>query len=295
MPVETVAIISPGDMGHAVGRLLRENGLRVITCLAGRSARTRGLSQQAGIADVPNLEELVEQADILLSITVSEAVPALCQEIAGVLQRTGADLLFAECNAIAPQLSRRMDKLITGAGGRYVDASIIGGPPKDGHCPRFYASGVNAAELQQLEPYGLDVRIIGPDVGQASGFKMCYAALTKGSAALQAQLLMAAEIMGLSKPLQEEFENSEPTAWKRIEGFIPALPARSRRWVSEMQEIEATFAGLGLTPLLFQGVTEMYRLMGSSPLGEETPETRDLARTWDQTVRRLVEHLQGEG
>ena len=294
MTLETVAIISPGDMGHAVGRLLRENGLRITTCLAGRSARTRGLSQQAGIIDVPALDELVRQADILLSITVSEAVPDLCREVADVLQRTGADLLFAECNAIAPQLSQRMDKLITGAGGRYVDASIIGGPPKDGHCPRFYASGSNAADLQQLAAYGLDVRILGSEVGQASGIKMCYAALTKGSAALQAQLLMAAEIMGLSEPLQEEFERSEPAAWKRMEGFIPALPARSRRWVSEMQEIEAAFSGLGLTPLLFQGVAEMYRLVGSSPLGEETPETRDLARTWDQTVRRLVEHLQGE-
>ena len=295
MPVETVAIISPGDMGHAVGRLLRENGLRVITCLAGRSPRTRGLSQQAGIADVPTLEDLVQQAEILLSITVSEAVPGLCKEIADVLRHTGADLLFAECNAIAPQLSRDMEKIITGAGGRYVDASIIGGPPKDGHCPRFYASGDNAAELQQLAAYGLDVRVIGPEVGQASGIKMCYAALTKGSAALQAQLLMAAEIMGLSKPLQEEFEYSEPAAWKRMEGFIPALPARSRRWVSEMQEIEAAFGGLGLTPHIFQGVAEMYRLIGSSPFGEETPETRDLSRTCNETVRRLVEHLQGMG
>ena len=80
MTLETVAIISPGDMGHAVGRLLRENGLRITTCLAGRSARTRGLSQQAGIIDVPALDELVRQADILLSITVSEAVPDLCRE-----------------------------------------------------------------------------------------------------------------------------------------------------------------------------------------------------------------------
>ena len=39
MAIETVAILSPGDMGHAVGQLLRENELRVVTCLAGRSQR----------------------------------------------------------------------------------------------------------------------------------------------------------------------------------------------------------------------------------------------------------------
>ena len=39
----TIAIISPGDMGHAVGALLRQAGLRVITQLDGRSGRTRAL------------------------------------------------------------------------------------------------------------------------------------------------------------------------------------------------------------------------------------------------------------
>ena len=40
----TIAIVSPGDMGHAVGAVLREAGLRVITQLDARSERTRVLS-----------------------------------------------------------------------------------------------------------------------------------------------------------------------------------------------------------------------------------------------------------
>jgi hypothetical protein len=34
MNIGTVAILSPGDMGHAVGQRLRENELDVITCHA---------------------------------------------------------------------------------------------------------------------------------------------------------------------------------------------------------------------------------------------------------------------
>ena len=214
MTIETIAILSPGDMGHAVGRLLREHELRVVTCLAGRSARTRALSENAGIIDVPSLEELVAQSDVLLSITVSEAVPHLCQEVAAAISATSADLLFAECNAIAPQQSRRMESLITGSGGRYVDASIIGGPPKDGSGPRVYASGSNAVELEQLRNFGLDVRAVGPETGQASGIKMCYAAMTKGSAGLFTQLLMAAEMMGLpEQPAQRLSTNGGLGAW----------------------------------------------------------------------------------
>ena len=292
MPVETVAILSPGDMGHAVGRLLREHELRVLTCLAGRSARTRHLSEQAGIIDLPTMEETVEQSDIVLSITVSEAVPDLCREVADAIQSTRTDVLFAECNAIAPDLARRMEPLITGAGGRFVDASIIGGPPRNGSSPRFYASGPHAAELAQLRDFGLDVRTIGPEVGQASGIKMCYAAMTKGTAALYTELLMAAGMMGLSEHLLEEFRNGQTAVLQRMEGWVPGLPAKSRRWVSEMQEIEATFDNLGLTPRIFQGVADMYRLIGSTPLGEETPETKDQNRTLQQTIDQLVQNME---
>ena len=292
MPVDTVAILSPGDMGHAVGRLLREHELRVVTCLSGRSARTRQLSEQAGITELPTMEETVKQADIVLSITVSEAVPALCREVAEAIKGTQADVLFAECNAIAPDLARRMESLIVGAGGRFVDASIIGGTPKNGSSPRFYASGRHASELEQLREFGLDVRLIGPEVGQASGIKMCYAAMTKGTAALYTELLMAAGMLGLSEHLLEEFRNGQTDVVQRMEDWVPGLPAKSQRWVSEMQEIEATFSGLGLTPRIFQGVADMYRLVGNTSLGEERPETRDLNRTLQQTIDLLVQSLE---
>ncbi|PKB66156.1 MAG: 6-phosphogluconate dehydrogenase [SAR202 cluster bacterium Io17-Chloro-G4] len=289
--LETIAILSPGDMGHAVGRLLREHEVRVLTCLYGRSPRTKMLSEQAGITDVPTMKELVEQSDLILSITVSEAVPQLCQEVADAIAATRTKLLFAECNAISPQLSREMESLISATGSRYVDASIIGGPPRNGSSPRFYASGSHAAEMEGLKERGLDVRVIGPDTGQASGIKMCYAAMTKGTAALFTELLMAAEMLGLSKDLLAEFQSSQPAVHQRMEGWLPGLPAKANRWVSEMQEIEATFDGLGLTPLIFQGVADMYRLVGSTSMGEETPENRDENRSLGETIQQLAAHM----
>ncbi len=290
-PINTIAILSPGDMGHAVGRLLREHEVKVLTCLEGRSPRTRSLSEQAGIIDVPTMEELVVQSDLILSITVSEAVPRLCQQVADAVAATGTSLLFAECNAIAPQLSQRMESVINATGNRYVDASIIGCPPRNGSSPRFYVSGPHAKEMEGLIDRGLDVRVIGPDTGQASGIKMCYAAMTKGSAALFTELLMAAEMMGLSKELLAEFQSSQPAFHQRMEGWLPGLPAKANRWVSEMQEIEATFDGLGLTPLIFQGVADMYRLVGGTPLGAETPENRDESRTLGDTIQRLAGYM----
>ena len=49
MRFATIAVIAPGDMGHAVGRTLGEHGHRIVTALDGRSApsRTRAISTGA--------------------------------------------------------------------------------------------------------------------------------------------------------------------------------------------------------------------------------------------------------
>lgn len=291
MDIGTVAILSPGDMGHAVGRRLRENELDVITCLAGRSERTRSLADKAGIRDVATMEELVEESDLVMSMTVSAAVPGLCRQVADAMTATGADTLFAECNAIAPQLARELEPVITEAGGRYVDASIIGGPPRPGYSPHFYASGAHAAEFAQLNDFGLTVLKLDGETGQASGIKMCYAAMTKGSWALYSQLLMAAELMGLTEPLLAEFQSGQESVLQRMERSLPTVPPRARRWVSEMEEIRDTFAQLGMTPHIFEGVADMYRFIGDTPLGEETPESRDRDRTFTETIRQLAEQI----
>jgi len=292
MATETVAILSPGDMGHAVGQLLREHELKVVTCLTGRSQRTKDLAELAGIADVPDLNDMVAQSQIILSISVSEMVPSICQQVADAIKATNANVLFAECNAISPQLSRQMEPIITEAGGRYIDASIVGGPPLNGSSPRFYASGDNTAEFEGLANFGLDVRTAGTEVGQASGIKMCYAAMTKGSSALYSELLMAAEMMGLSDFVKAEFQSSQPAVLQRMERGLPGVPAKARRWVSEMEEIKDTFEHLGLTPHLFQGVADMYRMIGSTSMGDETPQTRDGDRSLEETIRLMAEWVQ---
>jgi 3-hydroxyisobutyrate dehydrogenase-like beta-hydroxyacid dehydrogenase len=264
----------------------------VLTCLAGRSKRTRELSDHAGITDVPNLNELVEQSDVLMSVTVSEAVPGLCREIADAVKATGTDLLFAECNAIAPELSKKMGGALQGVGARYVDASIIGGPPRNGSSPRVYVSGDNATEFEQLRDFGLDVRNLGPQLGRASGIKMCYAAMTKGTTALHAELLIAAEKLGLTKELMAEFSGSQPAVVSRMEGWMPTMPAKSRRWVSEMEEIEKTFSDLGMTPNIFKGVADIYRMIGATSLGDENPESRDKDRDLAETIRIIAEAVE---
>ena len=292
MTVKIVAILSPGDMGHAIGRALGEHGLNVITCLAGRSERTRNLAQQGNIRNVPSLEDMVSEANLILSILVPSEAVSLAQQVAEALRATGANTFFADCNAVSPQTTSTMNDLITGEGGRYIDGSIIGGPPaKNSPRTRLYVSGAHSDIMSELDCDGIAVRSLGGDIGPASGIKMCYAALTKGTWALHLALLSAAEAMGLSDELAAEFKSSQSETYRRMEGGLPSLPSKAFRWVGEMEEIAATFEHVGVTPFFHQGAAEMYRLLSETPFARETPETIDESRTLKETISVIAEHL----
>ena len=282
--MKTVAILSPGDMGHAVGRALGDHGLNVITCLEGRSDRTRKLAREGGFRDVPTLGEMVSQADLVLSILVPAEATGVAARVAEAIKSAGSGTPFADCNAVSPQSAHVMHDIVTGAGGRFIDASIIGGPPGRGAAPRFYASGPDAAPMAELDGKGIVVRTMGDEIGRASAIKMCYAAGTKGTSALHAALLTAAEALGVSAELEAEMRSSQPDAYERMEGQIPRLPIPAYRWIGEMEEIAATFDHVGVTPGFHQGAADIFRLFSQTPFADESPETMDSDRTLAETI-----------
>ena len=292
MSVHTVAILSPGDMGSGVGFALGQNDIDVITCLRGRSNRTRQLAAEAHFRDIPTLGLLVEQADLILSILVPDQAVTVAQQVAAAMRSSGKHAVYAECNAVSPQTTRKIESIITEAGGQYVDGGIIGGSPTRGTPPRFYVSGEYTDVVAGLDGKGITVKPIGKEVGRASGIKMCYAALTKGTSTLQSALLSAAESMNLTDELIAEFEFSQPDALRQMNNGISRLPPNAHRWIGEMLEIASTFEHLGVTPSFHQGAAEMYRLLSQTPYASEAPENADKSRPTRDTIRAVVDLLQ---
>jgi len=287
--IQTVAILSPGDMGHVVGQVLASHGLRVIAALADRSARTQTLARQAGIQDVGTLSALVAEADMLLAILVPDQAVAAAETVAQTLASHPRALFYVDCNAIAPQTTHQVGAIITAAGAHFIDASIIGPPPRQPGTTRFYAAGPQVAAFAQLGNFGLDIHELGSEIGQASAFKMCYAALTKGLTALGTELLVAAEAFGISSALAHEFEHSQPVVYKQLQQGLPGMPAKAHRWIGEMEEIAQTFAALGLTPQILAGAADLYRFVNTTALARLTPE--DPKPTFQEMIETLAGQL----
>jgi len=282
-------------MGHRIGRALGEHGLDLVTCLAGRSERTRRLAEKGGFGDVEDLETLTDRADLILSIIPPAAAPAMAETVAAAMGRSGARPPYADCNALAPATARRIARVIEAAGAPFVDASICSIAPSPGALPRIYVSGPLTSHLQALDGKGIAVKPLGKEVGRASGLKMCYGGLTKGIATLHTAVLLAAEAMSLSDELRDELIYSQKDAYAAMRWKVPRLAADSERWMGEMEEIAASFAAVGVTPDFHRGALDIYTLLSKTPLAEETRETIDSSRTLEESVRVYAAHLPQPG
>jgi len=287
MTFGTIGILSPGEMGAAVGRTLKDKGLAVVAALNGRSERTRALSAQCGIANIGSIDQLVRQCDIILSILVPAAATVAAQQVAAAMRATAARPLFVDCNSVAPQTSRQAGEFIVAAGGRFLDGALIGGPPGGSAVTRFYLSGPGADELAGLGTDHLQVRPLGHEIGEASALKMCDSAFSQGIVALATELLVAAERFGVEQPLRAELLETRGTTYEWLVRRLPEIAPRAQRWVREMEEIALAFEAVGLTPKTFQGVADVYRWVADSLAARSLSESGELPQNGREVIRRL--------
>ncbi len=288
---QTIAILSPGMMGRAVGAALKDQGHRIVTCLAGRGEATQTRAKAAGFEVMPSLEAVVEAADLVLSILPPVAALTVAQDVADAMRRT-RPTAFADCNAVSPETTREIGSTIADAGGIYIDGGIVGAPPATGKKPtRFYVSGIESGRMQVIAGPLIAVREVGDEIGRASAIKMCYAALTKGTWTLQTACLVAAEALGIGDELHAELQESRAAAYGEMESRVPRLPLDAGRWIGEMNEIAATLSGAGVTPKFHEAAAGIFEFLDTTPIAAETRETVDASRTLRQALAIYVETL----
>jgi 3-hydroxyisobutyrate dehydrogenase-like beta-hydroxyacid dehydrogenase len=288
----SIGITSPGDMGQGIAMCIKALGFN--TCMAsdGRSPRTRALGEKAGLTDCGSLDKLVQTCDMVLSVLDPGAAVTNAKAIAAACKATNRKIVFVECNAIAPQTMHEITAILEAVGCTVVDAGIIGPPPRGTAKQRFYVSGPNASLMNRISCPNINVRVAGEKIGDASAVKMCYAALTKGSIALGTELLIAARKLGVDQALEAEFKSSQAELHQSVLSRAAGMPFKAYRWVPEMNEIAKTFDGVGLTPKMFQGVSDLYAQIAATPQGKESPEAaRDKKRSGSDVINGLADTI----
>ena len=252
-----VAVIAPGAMGAAVGKRLSDNGLTVLTSLDGRSEETRARAKAAGMTAAKDGD--IARADFILSILPPGDALSLAQRFVPALTASNAKPVYVDCNAINPKTVDRVAAAVAPSECPFVDAGIIGQPPKPEDAgPRIYASGAAAPRFAALRDYGLDIRVLDGEMSAASALKMSYAGITKGTQAIGAAMMLAATRAGSADALMAELQLSQKEMLAWLKRQLTMMPPKAYRWVAEMQEIAGFVGDDPAARELYEGAAEFY-------------------------------------
>jgi len=246
---EQILLLHPGAMGSSLGAALVTAGHRVSWVRQERSGATRERAAAAGLVTKKTLEEGLEEARHVVSVCPPGAALTVARAVRGL----GFGGIYVDANAISPASAGQIEEFF-GAG--FVDGGIIGPPAKTAGSTRLYLSGPNAGRVAAWFE-GTRVEAVSVSCS-ASALKMCFAAFTKGSAALLLAVRALAEREGVAAALLSEWERSQPGLARRFEATARGTAGKAWRFEDEMREIAETFSDAGLPPGFHEAAADVF-------------------------------------
>lgn len=268
-----IGILHPGEMGSFIAHCAMQNTQQVYWCSADRSESTRKRALEQGLTEIASLKAFSASCDLIISVCPPHAASTMANDIIN----SGFTGIYTDANALAPATVIALGQQMQTAGIRFVDGGIIGVPDYKTTNTWLYLSGDNAAEVAQCFTAGpLEARVLGPDVGQASALKMCFAAWNKGKNAMLTAVLATAEQMGVREALEQQWDILEPGFSKASTTRLRNMARKTWRFGPEMEEIAATLDSCGVPPEFFIGAAELFRRESGFKDSAEAPELSDI-------------------
>ena len=288
MSFQRIGILSIREMGFHWARLLTGKNVEVLTFDKNRSQVTRQRAVNAGVTSVPSMAELASASDLIVSLVVPTAAKKVAAELASALSGIEKkSLYFLDANAISPMTAKEIQSTLASLPVTFIDGCIIGSAAKLSQDTVLYVSGPDAAKIEQLGEYGFSVRTIGPEIGQASTFKIIYAGLTKGLQGLLVELLVGAKSLNLLDQLIECYDERFPGLVKKVGRGISALPVHAGRRAQEMDELELTLRHYGLASEMAPAARKVLESIAALNLAKAT-EDGTRKGTLQETLTLLV-------
>jgi 3-hydroxyisobutyrate dehydrogenase-like beta-hydroxyacid dehydrogenase len=270
-----IGILHPGEMGVSIAASAGNSGHQVYWVSSGRSDKTRLRAEKHHLIACESLLQLCQTCEIIMSICPPDAAENVAQSVI----EAGFKGLYLDANAISPGRSIQLGKQMQAADIKYVDGGIIGGPAWTPNETYLYLSGVDAVQIQACFSKGpLQVKIISDKIGNASALKMCYAAYTKGTTALLAGIVAAADTLGVRDNLYDQWDLDQENFSDQANTRVVRVTAKAWRFEGEMREISTTLQEAGLPGGFHEAAAEIYHRMAGFKDATKTPYLDEVIR-----------------
>ncbi len=236
-------------------------------------ARAAGWGEQARAWDVlaerrigaDSAAAALTGATLVLSLVTADQALAAAQVYAPLLA-PGA--LWCDMNSVAPETKRAAALAVEAAGGHYVDVAVLAPVEPAGMAVPLLLAGPLAVEAEAalLSAGFTNVRVVGGEVGKASAIKMIRSVMVKGIEALTAEMMAAADAVGVTDEVLASLDASEKALpWAiRAAYNLERMQAHGLRRAAEMEESAKTLHSLGVEPVMTRGTVYRQRLAGEA-------------------------------
>ena len=249
-----VGFIGFGEVASTLSKGLIGNGVEVYTSLEGRSIKTRILIEEMSINICKNYKEVAIISDII----ISAVVPAKAVEVAREIGKY-SKAVYVDINNVSPKTVKKALSYIKNH--KTADAAIIGSIKKNGINVQIITSGKSATQFAKLNNYGMNIKIIGSEIGQASTLKMLRSSYTKGVSALLFESLYTAYKMDLDNEFLKCLELTECPGFREsaISRIISSGFHADRR-AQEMEEVLEMMSDYD-NPFISRATAEFFKTL----------------------------------
>jgi 3-hydroxyisobutyrate dehydrogenase-like beta-hydroxyacid dehydrogenase len=223
---QTVAVLGLGEAGS-----------RLAADLASAGAEVRGYDPAAvtapeGVHRSGDAGTAVSGAAVVLALTTASSALGAAES---ALPGLDSGATYADLSTSPPALKQDIAALVQRTGARFADVALLGPVPARGLGTPALASGPGAQALADaLGPLGMSVEVLSDRPGDAATLKLLRSVFMKGLAASVLESLRAAEAAGHAGWLENEIAAvvGEPLLERLVEGS-------RRHAVRRLDELEA--------------------------------------------------------
>jgi 3-hydroxyisobutyrate dehydrogenase-like beta-hydroxyacid dehydrogenase len=288
MSISRIALIGFGEVGQILGEDLSGKSVRLSAFDLKFGEPASGPSEAAKLAGIyaSSAREAARGCDLVISAVTAAQTLAAAQSVANGLERNA---FFLDLNSASPGAKREAAEVIRRAGGRYVEAAVMGPvPPKRIATPSLLGGPYAEAFLPVARDLGfLGAAVFSDEIGKASAAKMCRSVMVKGIEALLCESLLAARAYGVDETVLNSLDDLFPGPdWTELARYmISRMLEHGTRRAEEMREVARTVAETGLDPHMSRATAERqaWAPQFASALSEQ-----DLADMLD-AIRELMD------
>lgn len=279
---EKFAIVGFGEAGRAFaqGWAIGAELLRAYDVAVHDEERAPGMHAAFAVLSVTGVQSIREAVAgakaVFCLVPTDQAVAAA--EAVGPHFDLGA--IWLDGSSSAPGTKRRASEIVEEGRGHYVDMAIMAPVHPRLHRTPVLLSGNRAETAEAVaRSLGMDARVVGGSVGDASTVKMLRSVIVKGIEALSAECFLAARRAGVEALVLESLGASDPQSdWpKRAIYNLGRMTEHGTRRAAEMREVTKTLDDLGIPNWMASGTASWQdRIAGlSSPKGNDLTASLD--------------------